>query len=133
MKRIEKVAGFEGKDNKKVSAHRILHPLSDNLLKFMSRNYKVNPKHLVTIHRPEYPESVPEDLDAKPQIKTPWSPINEKHYEDDSSDDEAEEDNTDQDNQELVFLMTPPPSNEIAFQAQMIEEHNESPPMSSSP
>ena len=30
-------------------------------------------------------------------------------------------------------LMTPPPSNEIAFQVQMIEENDESPPMSSSP
>ena len=95
----------------------------------MSRNYKVNPKHLVTIHRPEYPEPVPEDvsiyLDAKPQIKKPWSPINEKHYQDDSSDDKAEDDDNNQDDQELVFPITPLLSNEIAFQAQMIKEHDE--------
>ena len=41
-----------GKDGEKVPAQGILHPLSDNPIKFMSRNYKVNLKHLITIHHP---------------------------------------------------------------------------------
>ena len=88
----------------------------------MSRNYRVHPKHLVRIHRPEIPD-VPE-IDstylekAKTQIRKLWSLIKEKHYENYSSNEEGEEDDNDPDvDQELVLpniLITPPPSNEIA-------------------
>ena len=43
-----------GKNGDKVSTRRLLHPLSDTPLKFMSRSYEVNPKHLVRINRPPH-------------------------------------------------------------------------------
>ena len=71
----------------------------------MSRDYKVDPKHLLRIHRPETPDQddaeEPKYLNTtKTQIRKPWSPINDKYYEEDSSDDEEEENDNDQDDPE---------------------------------
>ena len=129
-----------GKDGEKVSAQRILHPLSDNPIKFMSRNYTVNPKHLFRIHRPEIPDQIRDIKSTYPktvdiQRKKPWSPINEKHYLKDASDEEEEDDDNDCDFAQEPFVpnipITPPPSNEFGFQAMMAEQSDESPPMSS--
>ena len=44
-----------GKNDDKVSAQRLLHPLSDTPLKFMSRDYTIHPKHLLRIRHPQFP------------------------------------------------------------------------------
>ena len=41
-----------GESGDKVSTQRLLHPLSKSPLKFMSRRYEVDPKHLVRINHP---------------------------------------------------------------------------------
>merc|ERR1712240_204538 len=100
-----------GKEKDKISAQRLLHPLSETPLKFMSREYISNPKHLRVLHRPEIspPTSlqspktvVPEEIapsrspkvSPQPSVKvskTPWNPINEKHFESDSDDDDEDD------------------------------------------
>ena len=82
-----------GKGEGKVITQRLLHPLSETPMKFMSRKYEINPKHLHRINRP--PSSVSdyyntEDIntvasDTHLQHKSvcaPWSPVNPKYYED---------------------------------------------------
>ena len=123
-----------GKKEDKVSAQRLLHPLSDTPLKFMSREYISNPKHLRVIHRPDVspPSSLSSPDSSSPVVtpssrsrkssphqstsvsRIPWSPINDKYYEDDSSN----EDDDDQDQRpavrvipEIILPITPPPSN----------------------
>ena len=44
-----------GEKEDKVSAQRLLHPLSDMPLKFMSREYTIHPKHLQRLHRLQFP------------------------------------------------------------------------------
>ena len=51
-----------GKNNEKVSTQRLLHPLSQTPLKFMSRRYEVDPKHLVRINRPPRLEQNPQTI-----------------------------------------------------------------------
>ena len=122
-----------GKERKKVITQRLLHPLSNNPIKFMSRKYEISPKHLHRINHP--PSSISANVkktDTKtlastvyPQTKssrTPWSPVNPKYYEEDSSDDD-EDDDIDHDHRELerrfiVSPATPPPSNELDIPAQ---------------
>ena len=41
-----------GKEREKVITQRLLHPLSENPIKFISRKYEINPKHLHRINRP---------------------------------------------------------------------------------
>ena len=122
-----------GKKKDKVSAQRLLHPLSDTPLKFMSHEYLSNPKHLRVVHRPETspPSSlwspnnaVPEEtsssrsrrLSPHPSAtisKIPWSPINEKHYETDSDDDDDDkiQRSAVRVAPQIVLPITPPPSN----------------------
>ena len=40
-----------GREKDKVLTQRLLHPLSQDPIKFMSREYKIRPKHLQRIHR----------------------------------------------------------------------------------
>ena len=112
-----------GKDDEKVSAQRLLHPLSNTLVKFMSRDYQIHLKHLQRIHRPQNSDQdtvdssnsdqdtvvsltsdqvtvhSPKYLDTiNNQIRKPWSQINDKFYEEDSSDEEEQEDDSNQAN-----------------------------------
>ena len=64
----------------------------------MSKIYKTNQKHLVTIHRPEHPHEYPseeEDIDeniATEKKAPPWNPINSQFFKDDDSNDSNEDD-----------------------------------------
>ena len=51
-----------GKNNEKVLTQRMLHPISQTPLKFMSRRYEVDPKHLVRINRPPRLEQNPRTI-----------------------------------------------------------------------
>ena len=85
-----------GREKDKVLTQRLLHPLSQDPIKFMSREYKISPKHLQRIHRPSDLESsvyTSKEDDAKSWGKSyvstpstqvnaarkPWSPINPKY------------------------------------------------------
>merc|ERR1711989_65253 len=57
-----------GKEKDKVSAQRLLHPLSDTPLKLMSREYISSPKHLRVLHRPEIN---PPSFTPSPDYTTP--------------------------------------------------------------
>ena len=77
-----------------VEVQKILHPLQKTPAKLMSKIYKTNQKHLVTVHRPEFPKEV--DLDepevcneVKVEMKR-WNPINQHFYKGCESDDEDE-------------------------------------------
>ena len=126
-------------EGEKTSAQRLLHSLSKDPIKFMSREYKINPMHLQRIHHPlslessiltsketyekSYASTTSTQVNA---ARKPWSPINPKYYEDDSSDDDDEDDidHDGQDDQVVQILaipvlpITPPPSNEIGFLSQ---------------
>ena len=82
------------KENNDVEVQKILHPLQKTPAKLMSKIYKTNQKHLVTVHRPEFPKEV--DLDepevcneVKVEMKR-WNPINQHFYKGCESDDEDE-------------------------------------------
>ena len=130
-----------GKEGDKISTQRLLHPLSDTPLKFMSREYLSNPKYLRVLHRPEIsPPTSPESryslvhehsLDSNQQRKSihkavvvPWSPINEKHFEEDSDDDEDDvcQEAAVRDVHRDVFPITPPPSNQVENVPVPVEE-----------
>ena len=79
------------KSKEHVSVQKILHPLSPEPAKIMSKVYTTHPKHLTTIHRPEVPaadDSVIDENDdtcnfkVKPNSK--WRPIDQRFYHDDS-------------------------------------------------
>ena len=83
------------KKDENIELQKLLHPLKKTPTKIMSKVYKTSEKHLVTIHRPEYPESVSEDEDENENIeiderKSNWNPINENFFHDDDSNDEDE-------------------------------------------
>ena len=139
-----------GQEGEKISAQRLLHSLSKDSIKFMSREYEINPKHLQRIHHPPSLESsifTSKETYEKSYASTtstqvnaarkPWSPINPKYYKNDSSDDDDEDDidHDGQDDQVLQILaipITPPLSNEIGFLSQnLFPESQES--SSSSP
>ena len=124
-----------GQGKYKVVAQRLLHPLSQDPIKFMSREYEISPKHLHRIHRPPSSTSeIVKETDTKPiastkypqakSSRTPWSPVNPKYYEDESSYDD-ENDDIDHDQRALerriiVLPAIPPPSNELDLPAQNI-------------
>ena len=133
-----------GKKEDKVSAQRLLHPLTQIPIKFMSREYTAHPKHLRVLHLPDQDDLTSETIDPRdslhqlsetsasssvfpssstsaPSNKTvhrfrkPWSPINDRYYQEDSSDDDK--DDKDQNHLEIqeavkdrIFPLTPPPS-----------------------
>ena len=94
------------KDSDKVGVQKLLHPLEKSEGKFTSKILKTSKKHLTTIHKPEFPVHVSDEEeddieaeDEKEQKKIhtsikPWSPINQKFFEE-NSDDDDEEDNAD--------------------------------------
>ena len=127
-----------GREKDKVLTQRLLHPLSQEPIKFMSREYKISPKHLQRIHRPpgsdlsvckEVLTKSPASTESSATITRPppmsakksWSPVNPKYYEDDSSDDDDEnDDQEDQDDRRVQVNINPtlpmtPPSNEEGF------------------
>ena len=124
--------------------------MSSTPIKFMSRDYIIHPKHLQRIHRPRISDQDNQILDqdeinklnsdkstvnssryldtAHSKIRKPWSPVNDRYYKVDSSDedndkDSREEDNNQEDHRPIVriFPITPPPSIEVAAQAQILE------------
>ena len=90
---------------KKVQVQKLLHPL---LLKekgkIMSKRFKTDEKQLITIHRPEFPDSTEDDVETEIEEKQtiklePWNPIDERFFHEDSDDDNddaAEENDADQ-------------------------------------
>ena len=91
-----------GESGDKVTTQRLLHPLSETPLKFMSRKYEVNPKHLVRINRPSHVRDksstaatkCTEESRVSPRSvsrRAPWNPINPRYYEDSSSDDDDDD------------------------------------------
>ena len=72
------------------------------------------------------------------KYREPWSPINDKYYEDDSSDDnEDEEDqrdhvNVQEDVEIRVFPITPPPSHKVVNIPLVVVEQHSSPEASPS-
>ena len=89
------------KENDKVSVQKILHPLSANPAKIMSKVYTTPSKHLTTIHRPEIPsdddyeseeeEKVVNNVPAKQNSS--WNPIDRRFYQSDSDSDMSDDDN----------------------------------------
>ena len=83
----------------KISVQKILHPLSKEPAKIMSKVYTTRPKHLTTIHRPEMPATEDCEIenneiainDNPIKEKSQWSPIDQRFYQDDDSDDEDHE------------------------------------------
>ena len=82
-----------------VTVQRILHSVSDQPTKIMSKEYVTHPKRLHLLHRPPpLQQSLPVQLDiphaAQPQ-RTVWSPINSLfyHHTDEDSDTEEEDEN----------------------------------------
>ena len=82
-----------------VTAQKILHPLSRQQTKFMSKQYSTNPKHLRIIHRPTFPvlpssSGLCSDLSSQsnqssaPRDVPAWNPINTANWIDDSEDEE---------------------------------------------
>ena len=55
--KVREIYLVTGREKDKVSAQRLLHPLSKDPIKFMSREYKIHPKNLHRIHRPSDLES----------------------------------------------------------------------------
>ena len=92
-------------EEKKVQVQKLLHPL---LLKekgkIMSKRFKTDEKQLITIHRPEFPDSTEDDVETEIEEKQtiklePWNPIDERFFHEDSDDDNddaAEENDADQ-------------------------------------
>ena len=110
-------------DTDKVTAQRLLHPLTNVPTKIMSRTYEAHPKHLRRLYRPPSPHlqdktvTKPDLLHPKTEIVNKWSPINPSYLEDDSSDEEDEDntidfDDPDQPPDEEPEPITPPPSME---------------------
>ena len=111
-----------GQKGDKVSTQRLLHPLSSIPLKFMSRSYDVNPKHLLRINRPYgLQQESNTESDFKPntsykesgsKVHVPWSPINAKFYEESSSDDDDSDiDDDHRERRRFTMPLTPSPSN----------------------
>ena len=87
------------KQEEDIEVQKLLHPLKESPPKMMSKIYKTNQKHLVTIHRPEHPHEYPseeEDIDeniATEKKAPPWNPINSQFFkDDDSNEDDADAD-----------------------------------------
>ena len=82
----------------KVTAQRLIHPLTEAPTKIMSRVYESHPKHLRRLHRPPSPHPNTNTHReykplSSPRLSRPsrWSPVNPKYFEDDSTDDEDED------------------------------------------
>ena len=120
-----------GECGDKVSTQRLLHPLSETPLKFMSRRYEVNPKHLVRINRPPHliEESSKvatkylEERRVSPRSisrRASWNPVNPKYYEESSSDDDDDDfPGVQEDRRIFVMPITPSVSNQSAPQVQI--------------
>ena len=86
------------KEDENIEVQKLLHPLKNTPTKLMSKVYKTTQKHLVTIHRPEYPtemlndeENESEEVEIENKTHA-WKPINDKFFYDVDSDDEEEHD-----------------------------------------
>ena len=78
-----------------VTAQKILHPVSNNPTKFMSKTYVTHPKHTRVLHSPP---SVPLPKVTEPVLpplscttKEPWSPTPKAFWDSDSEDDNCED------------------------------------------
>ena len=82
------------RQNNKVGVQKLLHPLSKDKGKIMSKIYETTQKHLVTLHRPSFPrhdDIHTEEKERKEKIRATtiqWKPIDQRFYNDDSSDNE---------------------------------------------
>ena len=85
------------KDQNKVQIQKLLHPLSSAPAKIMSKAYTTDQKHLVTIHRSEFPQHDDEDdtleTNIQPTSPNPWKPVNAKFFQRDSDDEDDNENN----------------------------------------
>ena len=78
-----------------VTAQKILHPVSSNPTKFMSKSYVTHPKHTRVLHSPPT-VTLPNVLEpALPPLsstaKKPWSPTPEAFWDTDSDDDDFDD------------------------------------------
>ena len=119
------------KENDKVSVQKILHPLSNNPAKIMSKVYTTQAKHLTTIHRPETPDFADTESDDDKSFDAPikqishWSPIDQRFFQNDDSDDDSQENvrivagdhmNDDENNNEEVDVVAEPVNNDNELQ-----------------
>ena len=96
----------------------------------MSRNYEINPKHLLRINcPPDLISGIYTAENARPiannsplqhkSVCARWSPVNPRHYEDTSSDDEDDDiDHDQEDRGRFILPPTPSPSNLSGLPAQ---------------